>query len=159
MGGVDIAVNATGWGLIKLFLDTSREELEAMSTLQFTGVFQFSQTMIKLMQDKGGSIIQISPATAKIILNNRAVYMGTKSGADDVTRCLANEFGHLCIRANSISPGLTDTPMTAAVVFLDCDAFFMTVETLQVNGGLILRGNPTMWANRAFKVRRSEGEA
>jgi NAD(P)-dependent dehydrogenase (short-subunit alcohol dehydrogenase family) len=120
----------------------------------------------------GGSIVQISSATATIMLEDHAAYMGTKAGADHVLRCVANEFGARGIRANSISPGLTDTPMTAgarhvpglfesfrpgyplgrwgtsediaaAAVFLASDECFMTGENLQVNGGLTLRRNPT----------------
>ena len=97
--------------------------------------------------------------------------MGTKAGADHVIRCVAHEFGCEGIRANTISPGLTDTPMTAdakdvpglfdsflksyplgrigtsediaaAAVFLASDECFMTGENLQVNGGLTLRRNP-----------------
>ncbi|NWG90927.1 MAG: SDR family oxidoreductase, partial [Parvularculaceae bacterium] len=122
--------------------------------------------------DKGGSIIQISSATAKIMLNNHASYMGTKAGIDHVVRVVAHEFGERGIRCNSISPGLTDTPMTAeakevpglfesfragyplgrwgttadiaaAAVFLASDECFMTGENLQVNGGLTLRRNPS----------------
>ena len=61
----------------------------------------------------GGSIIQISSATATIMLDNHAAYMGTKAGIDHVIRTIANEFGEKGIRANSISPGLTATPMTS----------------------------------------------
>jgi 2-hydroxycyclohexanecarboxyl-CoA dehydrogenase len=176
LGGIDIAVNATGWGLLKPFLDNTREELEAMTDLQYIGPFQFFQAMVrkmaKSMGGRGGSIITISSATAKIMLDNHAAYMGTKAGIDHVIRCIANEFGHEGIRANSISPGLTDTPMTAdaksvpglfeafiagyplgrygtsddiaaAAVFLASDECFMTGENLQVNGGLTLRGNPS----------------
>ncbi|MDX5984228.1 SDR family NAD(P)-dependent oxidoreductase [Sphingomonas echinoides] len=176
MGGIDIAVNATGWGLLKPFLDNSREELDAITALQFIGPFQFYQAMLRKMAKshggRGGSIIQISSATAKIMLNDHAAYMGTKAGTDHVLRCVANEFGAEGIRANSIAPGLTDTPMTAdaktvpglfecfvagyplgrigtsddvaaAAVFLASDECFMTGETLQVNGGLTLRRNPT----------------
>ncbi len=176
MGGIDIAVNATGWGLLKPFLDNTREELEAITALQYIGPFQFFQAMIRKMATssggRGGSIITISSATAKIMLNDHAAYMGTKAGVDHVIRCIANEFGSEGIRANSISPGLTDTPMTAdaktvpglfdafvagyplgrygtsddiaaAAVFLASDECFMTGENLQVNGGLTLRRNPS----------------
>lgn len=171
MGGVDIAINATGLGFLKPFLENTREELELMSALQLVGPFQFYQAMIKAMKD-GGSIIQISSATAKIMLNDHAAYMGTKAATDHIIRCIAHEFGDRGIRANSISPGLTRTPMTAGVdqvpglvesfearyplgrigtsediaaaaVFLASDECFMTGENLQVNGGLCLRGNPT----------------
>jgi len=171
MGSVSIAVNATGWGLLKPFLETTPEELQQMTALQFIGPFQFCQEMIKAMT-QGGSIIQISSATATIMLNDHAAYMGAKAGTDHVIRCVANEFGKRGIRANSISPGLTDTPMTAeakqvpglfecfreryplgrigtsddiaaAAVWLASDECFMTGENLQVNGGLTLRRNPT----------------
>lgn len=176
LGGVDIAVNATGWGFLKPFLDTTPEELRAMTALQFDGPFFFLQSMVRAMATDrgghGGAIIQISSATATIMLNDHAAYMGTKAGADHVVRCVANEFGAVGIRANSISPGLTDTPMNAAaklvpglfesfragyplgrwgtsediaaaVVWLASDECFMTGENLQVNGGLTLRRNPT----------------
>jgi len=67
MGGVNIAINATGLGFLKPFLENTKEELETMSALQLVGPFQFYQEMIKAMDD-GGSIIQISSATATIML-------------------------------------------------------------------------------------------
>lgn len=176
LGTIDIAVNSTGWGLLKPFLETTHDDLMAMTALQYIGPFHFYQAMIRKMARSsggcGGSIIQISSATATIMLNDHAAYMGTKAGADHVIRCVAHEFGHEGIRANSISPGLTDTPMTAdakavpglfdsflagyplgrigtsddiaaAAVWLASDDCFMTGQNLQVNGGLTLRGNPT----------------
>lgn len=169
-GKVDIAVNATGWGLLKPFLETTEDELSRMQDLQFKGPFMFMQAAVAAMQH-GGSIIQISSATALIMFENHAAYMGTKAGIDHVVRCVANEFGSRGIRANSVSPGLTDTPMTAearqvpglfdafvkgyplgrigtsediaaAVVWLASDDCFMTGQNLQVNGGLTLRSNP-----------------
>lgn len=171
MGSVSIAVNATGWGLLKPFLETTAAELAQITALQFVGPFQFFQAMIKAMTG-GGSLIQISSATATIMLNDHAAYMGTKAGTDHVIRCVAHEFGRQGIRANSISPGLTDTPMTAeakkvpglfesflksyplgrigtsddiaaAAVWLASDECYMSGENLQVNGGLTLRRNPT----------------
>ena len=181
-GSVEIAVNATGWGLLKPFLETTSEELVQMTALQFIGPFQFCQAVIPLMTN-GGSIIQISSATATIMLGDHAAYMGTKAGTDHVIRCVANEFGSRGIRANSISPGLTDTPMNAAArtvpglfdafnaayplgrigtsedvaaaaVFLASDECYMTGDNLQVNGGLTLRRNPT-----ADEIAASVGKA
>lgn len=176
LSGIDIAINATGWGLLKPFLDTTHDDLQAITALQFIGPHQFFQAMIRKMArsagGRGGSIITISSATATIMLNDHAAYMGTKAGIDHVIRCIAHEFGAEGIRANSISPGLTDTPMNAeakqvpglfdaflpayplgrygtsddvaaAAVFLASDECFMTGDNLQVNGGLTLRRNPT----------------
>ncbi|VWX48891.1 SDR family NAD(P)-dependent oxidoreductase [Novosphingobium sp. 9U] len=175
LGGIDIAINATGWGLLKPFLETTHDELMGLTMLQYVGPFHFFQAMLRRMArshgGNGGSLIQISSATATIMLNDHAAYMGTKAGADHVVRCIAHEFGSEGVRANSISPGLTDTPMTAeamqvpglaeaflagyplgrigtsddiaaAAVWLASDECFMTGENLQVNGGLTLRRNP-----------------
>ena len=169
-GPVHVGVNATGRGLVKPFLETTPEDVAAMTALQFSGPFYFMQALVRAMTE-GGSIIQISSATATILLEDHAAYMGTKAGADHVVRCVANEFGARGIRANSISPGIMETPMTArafrnpavvgafareyplgrvgtqddiaaAALWLAGDACFMTGENLQVNGGLTLRRNP-----------------
>jgi 2-hydroxycyclohexanecarboxyl-CoA dehydrogenase len=170
-GKVDVGINATGWGLLSPFETTSEADLCKMMDLQFKGPFQFMQALVKAM-GSGGSIIQISSATATIMLEQHAAYMGTKAGIDHVVRCVANEFGSRGIRANSISPGVTRTPMAgdslnipavlkafeagyplrrigtiddvaAAALWLADDECFMTGQNLQVNGGLTLRRNPT----------------
>jgi NAD(P)-dependent dehydrogenase (short-subunit alcohol dehydrogenase family) len=175
LGRVDIGVNATGWGLLEPFEKTTQETLDKMVELQFKGPYWFFQALIEAMKSNApaySSIITISSATAKIMLNDHASYMGCKAGIDHVIRIVANEFGKYGIRANSVSPGLTETPMTAeakkipgvydsflpgyplgrigtkediaaAVAFLCTDECFMTGENLQVNGGLTLRRNPT----------------
>lgn len=184
-GRVDVAINATGFGLLKPFLDTTPEELDQMAAVQFIGPFQFMQELVKVMKN-GGSIIQISSATATIMLENHAAYMGTKAGIDHVVRCVANEFGEHGIRANSISPGLTNTPMAAmafqseavvelfrkeyplgrigtaediaeAAVWLASDECFMTGQNLQVNGGLTLRRNPRINEMMSLIENPSEG--
>lgn len=113
LGGLDIGLNATGWGLLKPFLENTREDLDMMCAIQFTGPFQFYQALVKAMQEKGGSIINISSVTATIMMDNHAAYMGTKAGMDHVIRTIANEYGSVGIRANSIAPGgVADTPMS-----------------------------------------------
>ena len=109
-GHVDVGINCTGWGLLKPFEETTEDELQRMMDLQFKGPFQFMQALVKVM-GPGGSIIMVSSATATIMLEHHAAYMGTKAGIDHVVRCVANEYGHKGIRANSISPGVTETPM------------------------------------------------
>jgi NAD(P)-dependent dehydrogenase (short-subunit alcohol dehydrogenase family) len=185
-GGVDIALNATGWGLLKPFLETTKADIEKIAALQFTGAILFYQAMLRVMRD-GGSLIQISSATASIMLEDHAAYMGTKAGTDHVIRCIANEFGERGIRANSIAPGFTATPMTEraarngaiieafakeyplgrvgtcedvadAALWLASDHCFMTGQVLQVNGGLTLRRNPRN-SEIAAAVRASRATA
>ncbi|WP_380872830.1 alcohol dehydrogenase [Sphingomonas sp. DBB INV C78] len=174
LGGLDIGVNATGWGLLKPFLDHDRADLDQMNAVQFTGPFQFFQALLRTMT-KGGSIIQISSVTATIMFDHHAAYMGTKAGLDHVVRCIAHEFGHQGIRANSIAPGgVADAPMSggglgipsvaalyareiplgrsgvsadiadAALWLASDEAGFVTGQTIHVSGGQTLRRNPSI---------------
>jgi len=170
-GHLDIAVNSTGWGLLTPFEKTSEHDLDKIIALQFKGPYQFMQVLVGKMSSSA-SIIQISSAAATLLTGNHHAYIGTKAGIDHVVRGVADEFGARGIRVNSISPGLTESPMTgeylaipgmrevflkeyplgrlntsddiaAAAVFLASDECFMTGQNLQVNGGLTLRRNPT----------------
>ncbi len=169
-GHVDIAVNATGWGLLKSLHEISEEELDQIIALQFKGVHYFLSAFVRAMPN-GGSLMQISSATTQAIIDDHAAYIGTKAGSEALIRCVANQYGSQGIRANVVSPGLTASPMTAgamttpgfegafakeyplgrigtsediahAVLWLADDASFITGQNLQINGGLTLRRNP-----------------
>lgn len=174
LGRLDIGVNATGWGLLKPFLEHSQEDLDTMNAVQFTGPFQFFQALLRHMPN-GGSIIQVSSVTASIMFDNHAAYMGTKAGIDHVVRCIAHEFGHQGVRANSIAPGgVADAPMSggglmhpgiaalyhreiplgrsgvavevadAALWLASDESSFVTGQVIHVSGGQTLRRNPSL---------------
>jgi 2-hydroxycyclohexanecarboxyl-CoA dehydrogenase len=169
-GGVDIAVNATGWGLMKPLPEVTEEDLDQMVALQFKGVHYFLAACVRTMT-RGGSVVQVSSATTRVPIFDHSAYIGTKTGSEALIRCVANQYGGQGLRANIVSPGLTESPMTtgafatpglseafrkeyplgrigtsddiaAAVVWLAGDDCFMSGQNLQINGGLTLRRNP-----------------
>lgn len=172
-GRIHVAVNATGWGLLAKLLETTEEQLDRISALQFKGQFFFLQAFVgRMAATGGGSVIAISSASVYALLNHHAAYIATKAAGDALVRCFANEFGTRGVRVNSIAPGLTESPMTEkelalpglretflkeyplgrigntedvaqAALWLAGDGCFMTGQVLQVNGGLTLRRNPT----------------
>ncbi len=181
-GKVDIAINATGWGLLKSMHDISETELDQIVALQFKGVHHFLSAFVRAMP-KGGSLLQISSATTECLIDDHAAYIGTKAGAEALIRCVANQYGPQGIRANTLSPGFTESPMTAqafatpgladafvkeyplgrlgtsddiakAAVWVASDECFMTGQNFQVNGGLTLRRNP-----RGSEIGASVGAA
>lgn len=165
-GSVDIAINATGWGLMKPWAEVTDDDLSQMVALQFTGVHHMLNACLRTMT-QGGSVIQISSATTQCLIFDHAAYIGTKA----LIRCFANQYGQQGIRANIVSPGLTATPMAASalaapgleeafakeyplgrigtaddiahtVLWLCDDRTFVTGQNIHANGGLTLRRNP-----------------
>lgn len=186
MGRVDAAINCSGWGLLSNLLDTTEEQLDRMSDLQFKGVHHFLQAFVKVMSEQdptGGSIISLSSATTRALINNHAAYIGTKRANEAMIECVANDFGHLGIKANTVSPAFTESPMTSdafatpglvdaflpkypmgrlntsndvaqACAWLCSDNAFLTGQHIQPNGGVTLRGNP-----QASDIEASVGAA
>ncbi len=169
-GRLDTGVNTTGWGLLKSMHEISEDELDQLVALQFKGVHYFLSAFVRAMTN-GGSLVQVSSATTKAMVDDHAAYIGTKAGAEALVRCVANQYGSQGIRANTVSPGFTESPMTTqyfatpglvdafvkeyplgrvgtvddiahAVLWLADDASFISGQTLQINGGLTLRRNP-----------------
>lgn len=186
MGRVDAAINASGWGLLANLLDTTQEQLDQIVDLQFKGVHHFLQAFVEQMMEQdpqGGSLISLSSATTKALINNHAAYIGTKRGSEALIECVANDFGQYGIKANTVSPAFTESPMTQesfavpglvdafvpkyplgrlntsedvahACAWLCSDEAFVTGMNIQPNGGLTLRGNP-----QAVDIERSVGAA
>lgn len=169
-GRLDVAVNATGRNLTRPLLSTTPEELRDIAEIQFVAPFLFLQAMVRGMT-AGGSIIHISSVSARNMMRDHAAYAGTKAGFEHVVRQFAWEFGPQGVRINCVSPGLTPSPMTAAlfkgsdlpafraantplrrigtpedvaaaVAWLASPECFLTGETLQVNGGAALLAAP-----------------
>jgi NAD(P)-dependent dehydrogenase (short-subunit alcohol dehydrogenase family) len=172
-GRIDAAVNCTGWAPLSKLLETTEEELEKLSALQFKGAYFFLQSFVKAMVGAGGgSIITMTSASVHALLYNHAGYIATKAAGEALVRCFANEFGVKGIKVNCIAPGLTASPMTQAEIgmpglqeafvkeyplgrigtsddianaalWLATGESFLTGQVLQVNGGLTLRRNPS----------------
>lgn len=172
-GGCHIGVNAVGVNLTGPIMHTTEKELDWIIAAHLKGTYFFMQTFGAHMKDSGGgSLIQMSSATVEALIENHAAYIATKAASESLAKCFANELGAFGVKINAVSPGYTRTPMTAeagaipgiedafvtkypmgrfgtsediadAVVWLGQDGSFLTGQTLQINGGLTLRGNPT----------------
>jgi NAD(P)-dependent dehydrogenase (short-subunit alcohol dehydrogenase family) len=68
------------------------------------------QKMLPMM-DRGGSIILVASAMHYMGLANHSAYAATKAALRSYSRTWAAEFKDSGIRANTLSPGVVDTPM------------------------------------------------
>lgn len=110
-GRVDVLVNNAGIGDARPILDTSDEDLARYISVNLVAPFALSRAAIRVMQGRGGSIINIASIFAIMGTSRASSYATTKAGVAGLTRQLAAEYGRDGIRVNSISPGLIVTPL------------------------------------------------
>ena len=110
---IDILVNNAGVYIPGNTLDLPEEIWDKTIDINLKGYFLCSQAALKHMK-KGASIINLSSVAGIEGSPAGAAYCASKGGIRLLTKALAAEFGPMGIRANSIHPGLIDTPMTTA---------------------------------------------
>jgi NAD(P)-dependent dehydrogenase (short-subunit alcohol dehydrogenase family) len=115
-GRLDIAVNGAGAGLNKPTEETEDAEFARVVDVNFGGVFRCCRAEGRAMLAQGGgSIVNIASMSAHIVNHpqKQAIYNASKAAILHYTRSLAVEWADRGIRVNSISPGYTETAMTA----------------------------------------------
>ncbi|MFJ2744163.1 glucose 1-dehydrogenase [Streptomyces sp. NPDC087440] len=115
-GGIDGLVNNAGISTGQFLADESVEHFRKVLDINLTGVFIGMKAVIPAMRENGGgSIVNISSAAGLMGLALTAGYGASKWGVRGLTKIGAVELGTQKIRVNSVHPGMTYTPMTAAV--------------------------------------------
>ncbi|WP_234187079.1 SDR family oxidoreductase [Shinella sp. NM-101] len=113
-GPLSLAVNAAGITKTGPAEDMSPEQWDSVLQVNLGGVFFSCQAEGRAMlRNGGGRIVNIASMSATIA--NRGLsqvnYNTSKAGVRHFTKCLAAEWGGRGIRVNSVSPGVTLTPM------------------------------------------------
>jgi len=113
---IDLLVNAAGIYLSKPFTDYTPEDFAMMIGTNVAGYFFLTQQVVAQMcKQKSGHIVSISTVLTDQPLagGHASLPVMTKSTIPAFSRALAMEFVADGIRANTISPGVVDTPMHA----------------------------------------------
>ncbi len=167
-GGLDILVNNAGICPLEPLEAISLESCNHVLAVNLTGAFLCAQAALPyLRRSRHGRIINLGSVAGRIGgLAVGAHYSVSKAGLMCLTKVLAKMLAGEGITANSISPGTTETALTAgwdapvkeslrqqiplgrlgspedvaaAALFLASDgAAYMTGATLDVNGGLVM---------------------
>jgi len=115
-GRIDLLVNCAGIYLAKAFTEYTPEDFEAMIRTNVAGYFFVTQQAVAQMRkQKSGHIVSISTVLTDQPLAGAPISLPvlTKSTIPAFSRALAMEYVADGIRANTISPGVVDTPMHA----------------------------------------------
>jgi NAD(P)-dependent dehydrogenase (short-subunit alcohol dehydrogenase family) len=113
---IDLLVNNAGIYVPKPFTEYTPEDFEAMVATNVAGYFFVTQRVVAHMRkQKSGHIVSISTALTDQPLAGAPIALPviTKSTIPAFSRALAMEYVADGIRANTISPGIVDTPMHA----------------------------------------------
>jgi NAD(P)-dependent dehydrogenase (short-subunit alcohol dehydrogenase family) len=109
-GKVDIVVSSAGRTEQVPLPEITAEHYDYIFALNARGPLFLVQKMLPMM-GKGGSIILVSSAMHYMGLANHSAYAATKAALRSYVRTWAAEFRNSGIRANTLSPGVVDTPM------------------------------------------------
>jgi NAD(P)-dependent dehydrogenase (short-subunit alcohol dehydrogenase family) len=112
-GGLDVLVNNAGIEGPKTEL-TEYDEKQFLDVMDVNllGVFHGMKYGIQAMlENGGGSIINISSVASESGLPGWSVYTATKAGVNGLTRTAAIEYAQDGIRVNALLPGIVNTPM------------------------------------------------
>src|SRR5258708_7412750 len=113
---IDLLVNNAGIYLPKPFTEYTPEDFETMIHTNVAGYFFVTQQVVPHMRkQKSGHIVSISTALVDQPLAGAPISLQviTKSTIPAFSRALAMEYVRDGIRANTISPGVVNTPMHA----------------------------------------------
>ncbi|MFI8436301.1 glucose 1-dehydrogenase [Streptomyces sp. NPDC079020] len=115
-GRIDGLVNNAGVSTGQPLETESVEHFRKVIDINLTAVFIGMKTVIPVMKENGGgSIVNISSAAGLMGLAMTSSYGASKWGVRGLTKIGAVELGTAKVRVNSVHPGMTYTPMTAAV--------------------------------------------
>lgn len=166
-GSLDILVNNAGITRDNLLMRMKENEWDDVMDTNLKGVFLCTKAVTRqMMKQRAGRIINISSIVGVAGNAGQANYVAAKAGVIGLTKTTAKELASRNILVNAIAPGFIETEMTAelpedlkqgmltqiplaklgqpediakAVVFLASeDANYMTGQTLQIDGGMVM---------------------
>jgi 3-oxoacyl-[acyl-carrier protein] reductase len=111
-GRIDVAVNSAGLNRPSAIKDVTPELLQEVAAVQFFGFYYFMRHMGNAMAaGGGGSLINVTSATAIMVPEGIAPYSGCKAGINFVTKIAAREYGPDQVRVNALAPSFVPTAM------------------------------------------------
>ena len=113
-GALDGVANCSGSLLLKSAHLTNKQHYQTVIDASLTTAFATVRAAGKHMGN-GGSVVLISSAAAMEGLANHEAIAAAKAGIIGLTLSAAATYASSNLRFNAVAPGLTQTPMTAAL--------------------------------------------
>lgn len=115
-GRVDVLVNNAGYAPPASLLETTEELWDATLNTCLKGVYLLTRAVAAVMlQQGGGTIVNISSTAGKTGQDNRSAYCAAKWGLQGFSEALRVELGSQNIRVHVVCPGPVATPWWGTV--------------------------------------------
>ncbi len=112
VGPVSLLVNNAGVLSVVPTLELSFDEWRRVLDVNLSGAFLCAQAFGRgMVERRAGSIVNIASVAGRRGDPQMAHYTASKFGIVGLTQSLAREWGPYGVRANSVCPGLVETPM------------------------------------------------
>jgi NAD(P)-dependent dehydrogenase (short-subunit alcohol dehydrogenase family) len=110
----DILINNAGTNKPAKLVDTDLKDFDHVMSLNVRSVINLSKQVVSkmLINNKKGSIINVSSQMGHVGGPNRTTYCASKFAIEGFTKSLSLELGPSGIRVNTICPTFIQTPMT-----------------------------------------------
>ncbi|HET6509688.1 MAG TPA: SDR family oxidoreductase [Baekduia sp.] len=93
-------------------LETTLDQWDLTLSVNLTGAFACAQEALRVMVPAGGgAIVGVSSDCAVRSCRDAAAYVATKAALNALMRSIAVDHGADGVRANIVTPGVTDTPL------------------------------------------------
>lgn len=110
---IDTLVNVAGVNRRKPALEITEDDYDFVVDVNVKGAFFLAQAAGKQMiEQRGGSIINIESLNSDRPLKNVLPYAASKAGMNNMTKALAMEWGEFGVRVNGLAPGFILTDLT-----------------------------------------------
>lgn len=113
-GALHLGFNCAGLGAAANLVDLAEADWDRVIDVCLKGCFLSVKHQARAMSD-GGAIVNIASLNSHVPMHGGVAYTCAKAGVEMLSRNAALELASRRIRVNTVSPGLTDTPLTAAV--------------------------------------------
>jgi len=115
-GRIDILVNNAARSFLRSLLDLREDGWDKVFDTNVKAVWLLSRAVArKMIEQKGGRIINITTVGAEKAELGMAAYGSSKAALKMLTRCMAREWAQYGIRVNAVGPGLTRTDFSKPI--------------------------------------------
>lgn len=139
-GRIDVLFNNAGISGVGSVHETSEDLWDKVVNVNIKGVFLPCKYVLPyMMEQKGGSIINMSSCIAEIGLARRASYSATKGAILSLTKSMQVDYAPYNIRVNALLPGTILTPFVEQYLrdsYEDYEEGLNSIRNRQLSGDL-----------------------